>query len=155
MDPGSFPLDDETHLPPSNCRRRAAGIRSLVGFGKSLTPSPIQCSTSGTVSCNARPKAISGRTSYLPVRLAFHPYPQVIPQFCNTGEFAPPVRFTVLSRCPWVAHRVSCRRPTTGRPLQTRFRCASGCVSLKLAADLHSLAHSPKGTPSEPLARPL
>src|SRR5688572_15395550 len=29
----------------------------------------------------AAPKCISGRTSYLRVRLAFHPYPQLIPQF--------------------------------------------------------------------------
>lgn len=36
------------------------------------------------------------------------------------------------------------------RPLQTRFRFASGCLSLKLATCIDSLAHSPKGTPSGP-----
>ncbi len=47
----------------------------------------------------AAPKCISGRTSYLRVRLAFHPYPQVIPAFCNRHGFGPPraysARFTL------------------------------------------------------------
>ena len=34
------------------------------------------------------------------------------------------------------------------RPIQTRFRCGSGCLSLNLATEINSLAHSPKGTPS-------
>ena len=33
--------------------------------------------------CDASPKAISGRTSYLRVRLEFHRYPQVIPELFN------------------------------------------------------------------------
>src|SRR5436305_15239868 len=55
----------------------------------------------------AAPQCISGRTSYLHVRLAFHLYPQVIPQFCNTGGFAPRRLVTAASRCPWIAHVVS------------------------------------------------
>jgi hypothetical protein len=55
----------------------------------------------------AVPQYISGRTSYLRVRLAFHPYPQVLPQFCNTGGCEPRRRFTVASLCSWVAHTVS------------------------------------------------
>ena len=35
------------------------------------------------ISYEASPKAISRRTSYLRVRLAFHPYPQLIPAFFN------------------------------------------------------------------------
>jgi hypothetical protein len=77
----------------------------------------------------AAPQCISGRTSYLHVRLAFHPYPQVIPQFCNTGEFAPRRLFTAASRCPWIAHVVSGPIIATGpcgtRPLQTRFPSGS------------------------------
>ena len=38
----------------------------------------------------ASPKAISGRTSYLQVRLAYHRYPQFIPHFCNSERFGPP-----------------------------------------------------------------
>src|SRR5947199_4004879 len=55
----------------------------------------------------AAPQCISGRTSYLHVRLAFHPYPQLIPQFCNTGGCAPRRLFTAASRWPWIAHVVS------------------------------------------------
>ena len=55
----------------------------------------------------AAPQCISGRTSYLHVRLAFHLYPQVIPQFCNTGGFEPRRLFTAASLCPWIAHVVS------------------------------------------------
>jgi hypothetical protein len=61
----------------------------------------------------AAPQCISGRTSYLHVRLAFHPYPQLIPQFCNTGEFEPRRTFTSASLWPWVAHVVSGRISAT------------------------------------------
>jgi hypothetical protein len=97
---------------------------------------------------DASPKAISGRTSYLQVRLAYHPYPQLIPQLCNVERFGPPRRVSAASAWPWVAHLVSCLIPATARPVQTRFRCGSGCPSLNLATEMNSLAHSPKGTPS-------
>ena len=38
--------------------------------------------------------------------------------------------------------------PCGARPYQTRFRCASGCDSLRLATKMNSQTHSPKGTPS-------
>ena len=41
----------------------------------------------------AVPKYISGRPSYLRVRLAFHPYPQLIPAFCTRHGFGPPPRY--------------------------------------------------------------
>src|SRR5258707_2757574 len=75
----------------------------------------------------AAPQCISGRTSYLHVRLAFHPYPQVIPQFCNTVAFDPRRTFTSASLCPWVAHVVSGRIVATcalfrlGFPLAPRL----------------------------------
>ena len=40
----------------------------------------------------ASPKAISGRTSYLQVRLAFHLYPQVIRAVFNRHRYGPPPR---------------------------------------------------------------
>ena len=97
---------------------------------------------------DASPKAISGRTSYLQVRLAYHPYPPLIAQLCNVEAFGPPRGVSLASAWPWVAHLVSCLIPATRRPLQTRFRSGSGWSSLNLATDINSLAHSPKGTPS-------
>ena len=64
----------------------------------------------------AVPQYISGRTSYLRVRLAFHPYPQVLPQFCNTGGCEPRRRVTVASLCSWIAHTVSGRIDATIAP---------------------------------------
>ena len=101
----------------------------------------------------ASPKAISGRTSYLQVRLAFHLYPQLISRFCNSEEFGLPRSFTSASSWPWVAHLVSCLLPATRRPIRTRFRFGSGCNSLNLATEINSPAHSPKGTPSGLAAR--
>src|SRR5579883_248758 len=64
----------------------------------------------------AVPQYISGRTSYLHVRLAFHPYPQLLPQFCNTGGCEPRRRFTVASLWSWIAHMVSGRIAATAPP---------------------------------------
>ena len=41
----------------------------------------------------AAPKCISGRTSYLQVRLAFYLYPQFIPQLCHVDGFGPSPRY--------------------------------------------------------------
>jgi hypothetical protein len=55
------------------------GIRSLNGFGNLVRPLAQSVLYLHTPSLEASPKAISGRTSYLRVRLAFHPHPQLIP----------------------------------------------------------------------------
>ena len=55
----------------------------------------------------AAPQCISGRTSYLRVRLAFHPYPQLIRDFCNKHRFGPSRSVTNAAAWPWVAHTVS------------------------------------------------
>ena len=81
----------------------------------------------------AAPICISGRTSYLLVRLAFHPYPQVIRMICNSRRCGPSRGVTPAAPCPWVAHQVSGQRPPTQeagsppppRPLRTRLRCGS------------------------------
>ena len=62
---------------------------SLVGLRLLAHPVPYLPKTS----IEAAPKCISGRTSYLRVRLAFHPYPQLIPAFCNRHGFGPPFRY--------------------------------------------------------------
>ena len=97
----------------------------------------------------AAPKRISGRTSYLLVRLAFHPYPQVIQSLCNVKRFAPPRGLTLASRCPWVAHQVSGLRPATPNALfRLAFAPAPRLPSLNLATERNSSAHSSIGTPS-------
>src|SRR6266536_2215055 len=48
--------------------------------------------------------------------LAFHPYPQVIPQVFNPGGFGPPRGLTRASTCPWVDHSASGLRHATEAP---------------------------------------
>ena len=52
----------------------------------------------------ASPKAISGRTSYLRVRLEFHLYPHLILKLFNAHRFGPPRNFTCASTWTWVDH---------------------------------------------------
>ena len=55
--------------------------------------------------------------------MAFHPYPQLIPQFFNIGGFGPPRGLTRASTWPWVDHSASgLGRATRDRPVRTRFR---------------------------------
>ena len=55
----------------------------------------------------ASPKAISGRTSYLRVRLEFLPYPHLIPTLFNGCGFGPPLPLTAASTWTWIDHPVS------------------------------------------------
>ena len=98
--------------------------------------------------CEASPKAISRRTSYIPVRLEFLRYPQVIPDYFNRRGFGPPQRFTAASACSWIGHQVSGLRHATFRPLQTRFRFGSAALPLNLATQRNSPARSTKSTTS-------
>ena len=100
------------------------------------------------ISHEASPKAISRRTSYIPIRLEFLRYPQVIPDYFNRRGFGPPQRFTAASACSWIDHQVSGLRHATSRPIQTRFRFGSATVSLNLATQRNSPARSTKSTTS-------
>src|SRR5574344_2334198 len=71
-----------------------------------MPPSPFSALPPLHIS-DASPKAISGRTSYLRVRLEFLRYPQVIRHHCNGGRFGPPWSFTSTSTCSWLGHPVS------------------------------------------------
>ena len=55
----------------------------------------------------ASPKTISGRTSYLRVRLEFLRYPHLIPALFNGRGFGPPWPFTATSSWTWIGHPVS------------------------------------------------
>jgi hypothetical protein len=66
--------------------------------------------------------------------LAFHPYPQVIPELFNVNGFGPPFCVTRTSTCPWIDHKVSRLPPLTNRPIWTRFRFGSVKYELNLAS---------------------
>jgi len=91
----------------------------------------------------AAPQCISGRTSYLRVRLAFHLYPQLIRKLFHVHRFGPPPPVTEASPWPWVAHSVSGLLPPTFAPysdsLSLRLRHAS---ALTLTAGEKQLAGS-------------
>ena len=73
----------------------------------------------------ASPKAISGRTSYLRVRLEFLPYPPLLAALFNGRAFGPPMPFTAPSSWRRVDHPVSgLRRPTPNAPLRLGFPSA-------------------------------
>jgi hypothetical protein len=111
------------------------------------TPAQQQCSTSPSPIPEAVPQYISGRTSYLRIRLAFHPYPQLIRAFCNRHRFGPPRAVRHASAWSWVAHAVSgLPDATVLRPIQTCVRYGSGCRCLNRATSGNSSGHSPKGT---------
>ena len=79
--------------------------------------------------------------------MAFHPYPQVIPQVFNPGGFGPPRGLTRASTWPWVDHSASGLQHATQRPIQTRFRYGYP-ARVNLATYRNSQAHSSKGTRS-------
>ena len=124
-----------------------SGILSLIDFGNLSAP-PSFSALPPVIIHNASPKAISGRTSYLRVRLEFLRYPQVIPGHCNERGFGPPLVFTPTSTCSWIGHPVSGLWPLTRRPIKTRFPFGSTTELLNLASDYNSPDHSTKGTPS-------
>ena len=147
--PGCCPLDDESYHPPSHSHRLNALVfvvwLGLVSSRPLAHPVPYPQAPHD----EAAPKCISGRTSYLQVRLAFHLYPQLIPPFCNTDGFGPPARVSGPSPWPWVAHLVSgLLHATHKRPYQTRFRCGSRLPAVNLATGSNSPAHSSISTPS-------
>ena len=111
-DLGCFPFDNGAYPSLSHCQATLYGIRILVGFGKLTPPSPSS-DLPPQSKLDAVPKYISGRTSYLRVRLAFYPYPQLIPAICNLHGFGPSRNFTSASTWPRVAHTVSGLRHAT------------------------------------------
>ena len=59
------------------------------------------------------------------------------------------LRFTLtMGRSPGFGSTARDFHPCGPRPIQTRFRCGSGCFPLSLATYSNSPAHSTKGTPS-------
>ena len=90
---GCFPFDRETYLTQSDSCAHLSGILSLIEVGSLSTPRSFSALPPANIR-KASPKAISGRTSYLRVRLEFLRYPQVITGHCNERVFGPPISFT-------------------------------------------------------------
>ena len=103
---GCFPFDRETYLTRSDSRTHLSGILSLIRVGNLSAPCLFSALPPVNI-CEASPKAISGRTSYIRVRLEFLRYPQVIRQHFNGGRFGPPLPFTATSTWTWIGHPVS------------------------------------------------
>ena len=144
---GCFPFDRETYLTQSDSCAHLSGILSLIEVGNLSTPRPFSA-LPPVNTYEASPKAISGRTSYLRVRLEFLRYPQVIRQLFNGGRFGPPVGFTPPSTCSWIGHPVSGLLQLTLRALNTRFPFGSVPQVLNLAAYINSPDRSTKSTTS-------
>ena len=124
-----------------------SGILSLIGVGSLSTPRPFSALPPVNIS-KASPKAISGRTSYIRVRLEFLRYPQVIRQLFNGGRFGPPLSFTSTSTCSWIGHPVSGLMHATLRAVNARFPFGSVPAVLNLAAYINSPDRSTKSTTS-------
>ena len=96
----------------------------------------------------ASPKAISGRTSYLRVRLEFLPYPHLIATFFNRCACGPPRPFTVPSSWTRVDHPVSGLRWRTFALLRLGLPTDAALVRLLLAGHRNSPDRSTKSTRS-------
>ena len=103
---------------------RARPFAVWLGSAGFTPPCPTSALPSAS-SPEASPKAISGRTSYLHVRLAFHPYPQLIPELFNAHGFGPPPIFAWASAWPRVDHCGFGPMAPDSRPLKARFRFGS------------------------------
>ena len=115
----------------------SVGIRSLIEFSNPVRPIAHSVLYLRRKTDDAAPKCISRRTSYLRVRLAFHPYPQLIRAFFNIHRFGPPRSFTLASTWTWVDHTVSGLIHAAQPPLKEMATHSSYSLSLRL----HKLAY--------------
>ena len=132
---GCFPFDRETYLTQSDSHTHLSGILSLIRVGNLSAPNLFSALPPVNI-YEASPKAISGRTSYIRVRLEFLRYPQVIRQLFNGGRFGPPVGFTPPSTCTWIGHPVSGLRHATFELFTLGFPSAP---RLKRLTSLHTV----------------
>ncbi len=144
-DLGCFRFDNGAYPPLSDCRAVRHSIRSLMGFGNPVRPLALSVLYPYDLTRDASPQAISGRTSYLQVRLAFHPYPQVIQRFFNNDRFGPPHEFNRVSSCPWIDHLVSGLLKRTDALFRLAFATAPA-QHLNHARLSNSQVHSSIGT---------
>ena len=113
-----------------------------------MTP-PRKFSALPPAACRgASPKAISGRTSYLRVRLEFLPYPRLIATLFNGCASGPPLPLTAASAWAWIDHPVSGLRAPTLALLRLGLPPAPRLLALNLAGARNSPDRSTKSTRS-------
>ena len=112
-----------------------------------MTPPRVFSALPPSGLCEASPKAISRRTSYLRVRLEFLRYPHLITTLFNGCVSGPPLPFTAASAWTWVDHPVSGLRLLTYRAVHTWFPFGSAPETLNLASIRNSPDRSTKSTP--------
>ena len=144
---GCFPFDHGAYPPQSDCLPYTHEIRILIAISTAWNGHRTVSDLPSHAIANASPKAISGRTSYLPTRLEFLPYPQVIHGRFNERWFGPPVGFTPPSTCSWIDRRVSGLLPHTIALFRLAFTTAPS-LRLNQAWKSNSPVHSSIGTPS-------
>ena len=120
----------------------------MISFGSLSTPRLFSALPPVNI-YEASPKAISGRTSYIRVRLEFLRYPHLIRRLFNGGRFGPPWSFTSTSTWTWIGHPVSGPMQRTVRPVQTRSRFGFRPEVLNLARYIRSPDRSTKSTRSD------
>ena len=124
-----------------------SGILSLISVGSLSAPRLVSALPPVNI-YEASPKAISGRTSYIRVRLEFLRYPQVIRQLFQRGSVRSSIKFylnfnLLMDRSPGFGSIIR-----NSRALHTRFPCGSGTEYLNLAAYNNSPDRSTKSTTS-------
>lgn len=91
-------------------------LRSLIRVGRLVGPRALSVLYTPRSTSEAVPKYISGRTSYLQVRLAFHSYTQLIRDCFSRHRFGPPPPVTGVSTWSCIAHLVSSLARITKSP---------------------------------------
>ena len=123
-----------------------SGILSLISVGNLSAPRLFSAVPPVNI-FEASPKAISGRTSYLRVRLEFLRYPHIIRQLFNGGRFGPPSGFTPTSTCTWIGHPVSGLTHETfalfrlGFPAAPHLKCLTSLHKLTRRTVLQKVPH--------------
>ena len=150
---GCFPFEHGAYPPRSDSHTYVTGIRILVRFSTSFEALVHQVIYLPYESYEASPKAISERTSYHGVWLAFHPYPQLIQTVFNLYWFGPPYGFTHTSPWPRIAHPASRLFPMTKSPysdsLSLRLRLLDLTLPRRITSRLilqKARRHLPKET---------
>ena len=115
-----------------------------------MTPPRVFSALPPYDSHEASPKAVSGRTSYLRVRLEFLPYPRLIATLFNGCAFGPPLPFTAASSWTWIDHPVSGLRKLTLALLRLDFSSATHlkCLTLPVSATRRTVLQKVRGRAS-------